>query len=272
MFFDLHTHTNFSDGIFTPKEIVLLSSNKGLNGIAITDHDTLSGIEPAIQASKSLNDFTVIPGIEFGCVYEDEEVHILGYFIDYNSSKIKKITKKLKHSRTKRGLDIIKKLENIGINISIDQVNQTLSDNNYIGRPHIARTLITNGYVYDMKEAFDKYLNRGQPAYAERYRLSIADTINLIHTVNGLAVLAHPGMLKKKSIIDYCIDLGIDGLEAIHPKHKKEDVLYMLNLAKKYNLFTTGGSDFHGDKTNEKSMLGKYYVNLNDIPTMKGRI
>ncbi len=270
--FDLHVHTNFSDGIFAPEEAVYLAFNKGLNGMAITDHDTIFGIEPAIQASKSLNDFIIIPGIEFGCVHKDEEVHILGYFIDYKSSEIINITNKLRESRLKRGVHIINKLNNMGINISLDQINQTLSNNDYIGRPHIARALIENGYVNNIQEAFNIYLDRGKPAYVERYRLSINDTINLIHRSNGLAVLAHPGILKQKGIIAYCINMGIDGLEAIHPKHNKENVLYMLNLAQKHNLFTTGGSDFHGDKTNGESPLGKYYINLNDISTMKGRV
>lgn len=272
MIFDMHTHTIFSDGIFTPEELVGLAFNKGLDGIAITDHDTISGIEPAIQACKNLNNFHIIPGIEFGCVHKDEEVHILGYFIDYKSSEIKKTSKKLRDSRIKRGQNIIKKLNNLEINITLDQINQTLSDNDYIGRPHIARILVEKGYVNNMNEAFSTYLDRGKPAYAERYRLNIKDTIDLIHKTNGLAVLAHSGILEQKKIIDYCINMGINGLEAIHPKHKRKDVLYILNLAKKHNLFITGGSDFHENQINGKSLLGKYYINLNDIMPMKGRI
>ncbi|HHV38523.1 MAG TPA: PHP domain-containing protein [Tepidimicrobium sp.] len=271
MIFDLHVHTNLSDGIFSPEEVVSLAVNEGLNGIAITDHDSTSGIEQAIQISKKFNDFIVIPGIEFGCVHEDEEVHILGYFIDYKSPKMRSVSHKLRKSRWERGLNIIDRLKAIDIDISYDRLKQTLANNDYVGRPHIARILVEAGYVNSIQEAFNIYLDRGKPAYVERYRLDIRDTIDLIHELHGLAVLAHPGILRQKKIIDHCIAMGIDGIEAIHPKHNSDDVYYLIDLAKKYNLFTTGGSDFHGDKENE-NLLGRYYVNLNDILEMRERI
>lgn len=271
MIADLHVHTTHSDGIFTPEEVVDLAYNKGLNAIAITDHDTISGIEPAIIRSQKYKNLYVIPGIEFSCTYLNEEVHLLGYFIDYRLSDIINVTKVLKEERYLRGVKIISKLNDIGINISVDEVKKNIKGS-LIGRPHIGRTLIEKKYVSSVEEAFNKYLGKNKPAYVERFKLEISETINLIHKANGLAVLAHPGLIKEKNIINDLIAKGIDGIEVIHSKHSHKDVLDNIDLADAYGLFKTGGSDFHGDKRNGEYILGSYYINLNHIEEMKGRI
>nr|WP_246566186.1 PHP domain-containing protein [Tissierella simiarum] len=269
--FDLHVHTNHSDGILSPERVVDLAVSKGLNGIAITDHDTITGIEIGINHSLKYKNFKVIPGIEFSSVFMNEEVHILGYFVNYDLSDIIDITDKLRSSRITRGLEIVEKINNLGMDLTIEEV-KAFSGEDYIGRPHIARALIKKGYVLTIKEAFEKYLDRGKSAYVERYKIAIEDTIDLIKKSGGISVLAHPGLLKNKDIIKYCISKGINGLECIHSKHKKEDVLYLLKVAKDNNLIITGGSDCHGDIIHGDTLLGKYYVNLDDIPQMKGRI
>lgn len=271
MRYDLHVHTNHSDGMFSPKRVVELANELGLNGIAITDHDTITGIEEAIEHSQNYDGFKVIPGIEFSCVYKNEEVHILGYFIDYRNPEIISITEKLKTARINRGIGIIEKLNNLGLKITIDEV-RAISGEDYIGRPHIARVLIANGYFSNIQEVFDKYLNRGKPAYVERYRMTIEDTITLIRNSGGIAILAHPGLLKSKNIIDHCISLGIDGLEYIHSKHGKSDMKQFLKIANKNSLIATGGSDCHGDLTEGSLLLGRYFVDINSIPEMKERI
>lgn len=271
MIFDLHVHTNSSDGLLSYKEVIDLSIKKNLNGISITDHDTISSIEPAIHYSKVINDFYVIPGIEFGCTYKNEEVHILGYFIDYKSYDIIEMIKKLKESRITRSYKMVENINDLGMELSIDEV-RTLTTGDYIGRPHIARALVRKGYINNFDEAFEKYIGFGKPAYAERFKLSIDKTIALIHKVGGIAILAHPGLLKNRNIIKYCISLGIDGLEVIHSKHNKKEIKYFLDIGKKYNLILTGGSDCHGKIIDGDYLLGKYYINLNNIPTMKGRI
>jgi len=272
MIFDLHTHTNYSDGLFSPKEVVDLAIKKGLDGIAITDHDTIDGIEPAIEYNNNLvNKIKIIPGIEFGCVYQDEEVHILGYFIDYESSKIINLSKELKENRINRSLKMIDKLNSMGLKISMEEI-KTLTQDDYIGRPHIARILIQKGYVDNMEKAFKLYLNRGQPGYVEKKSLSIDETIDFIHELNGLAILAHPGVLKNKDIIDYCIKMGIDGLEAIHSKHNKKDKDLLLEIGRKNNIIITAGSDCHGQIINGEYLLGKYYIDIDYIPLMKRRI
>lgn len=269
--FDLHIHTNHSDGMFSPSQVVDLAIEQGLNGIAITDHDTITGIEEAINHSLNYNDFKVIPGIEFSCVYRDEEVHILGYFIDYKDPNIINMTNRLKSARINRGLDIIKKINGLGLNLTIEEVKD-FSGDDYIGRPHIARALIKNGYVYTIQEAFDKYLNRGKPAYVERYKMTIEDTISLIKDGGGISILAHPGLLKDKSIVKHCISLDIDGIECIHSKHSRNDTKLFLGITNENRLIATGGSDCHGDLTGGTLLLGKYFIDIDSIPEMKERI
>ncbi|MCF6466295.1 PHP domain-containing protein [Clostridium sp. Cult2] len=271
MIFDLHVHTTFSDGLFTPEEVVNLAIKTGIDGIAITDHDTILGIESAVQYSKEVGNITVIPGIELGCIYEDEEVHILGYFIDYKGENIKKTTKKLIENRVVRGIKMIGKINNLGMELSLHEV-KALSKKDYIGRPHIARAMIKRGYISDVREGFDKFLNRGMPAYVEKDTLKLEEAMDLIHGSNGIAILAHPGILKNKDIIYHCIKKGIDGLEVIHSKHKEDDVAFLIEISKKYGLIMTGGSDCHGHKIDGNYLLGNYYININNIPIMKGRI
>ena len=272
MIFDLHIHTDYSDGLFTPKEVVDLAIKKNLNGIAITDHDTVDGIEPAMVYNNNLIDsIHIIPGIEFGCIYKNEEVHILGYFINYKSSKIINLSKELKKNRIDRSLKMINKLNTIGFKIEMDEI-EVLTKEGYIGRPHIAKILAQKGYVDNVNDAFRLYLNRGKPGYVEKRSLNINQTIDLIHELNGIAVLAHPGLLKDKTIINYCIQAKIDGLEAIHSKHNMKDVEFLLNIGEKNNLIVTAGSDCHGRILNGEYLLGKYYINLNSIPVMKRRI
>lgn len=167
---------------------------------------------------------------------------------------------------------MVKKLNELGININIEEVKR-LGENNYIGRPHIARVLIDKGYVADIPQAFHKYLGIGKLAYVDRYRITIKDTISLINDAGGFAVLAHPGLLKNKDIISYCISAGIQGLECFHPNHSKNDTKFLLNIANLSNLAITGGSDFHGDiNSNNRSSLGKYFVDLDIILQMEGMI
>ncbi len=271
MIFDLHVHTTYSDGLLTPNEVIDLAVKKGIDGIAITDHDTILGIEPAIQYSKRIDGIFIIPGIELGCVYGDEDIHILGYFIDYKSPDIIYETNRLKDDRILRGLKMIDKINALGMKLDPLEV-KSLAKNDYIGRPHIARALVKRGYVDSVQEAFEMYLNRGKQAFVERHTLSVKESIDLIHRLKGIAVLAHPGLLKNKKAIEYCIEKGIDGLEAIHSKHTKDNVKNILDIGNKHNLIITGGSDCHGEIINGEYLLGKYYINIDHISNMKGRI
>lgn len=264
---DLHIHTTFSDGSLTPNEIVKWASKKKVHAIAITDHDTVEGIKATIE-SAILYDIITIAGIEISCTMEEEEVHILGYFIDYEDNNLLNMTKLLKESRESRGEKIIEKLNYLGFEISLEDVYD-ISGTGVIGRPHIAKAMIKKEYVNTIEEAFEKYLNRNKPAYVERYKLSIEDGINLIHRAGGVAVIAHPGLVKSKKVIYEAIRLNVDGIEAIHSKHSEQDVIKYSEIGNKYNLIITGGSDFHGNYNNNVPVLGDYYIDYEQVILLK---
>lgn len=166
------------------------------------------------------------------------------------------------------------KLIELGLNISIEDVRE-FSSKNYIGRPHIARALVKKGYVENIQDAFEKYLELGKPGYIDRYKLSIGETILTIKNSGGIAVLAHPGILKNRDIIYYCIEKGIDGIECIHSKHTDSDTDYFMTIANDFGLIITGGSDFHGDAnkgTKNSALLGDYFIDINEISVFKERI
>lgn len=261
MKFDLHVHTNYSDGKFMPSRIIDLAIEKNLSGIAITDHDTVRGVQEALDYSNKYSDFEVIPGIELGCIFEDEEVHILGYFINHNYNELLEATEMLRINRVKRGLKIIEKLNRLNINVNVQEV-QDLSKEDFIGRVHIARALINRKYVSTISEAFEKYLNIDGPAYVERKMLSVKDSIGLVKKAGGVPILAHPGILKEKEkIIRYCIESGIEGIECVQSKHSSRDAISLAEIAKQNNLLITGGSDCHGEIVGSGLLLGNYYTN-----------
>lgn len=256
---DLHIHTTYSDGILSPKEVVEWAVKKNLTDIAITDHDTTQGVQEAIDASIPL-DINVIPGIELSCIEQGQEIHILGYYLDYKSPELKKFTKVLKYARESRNTDIIKKLNDLTIDISVEDVSAISKEGN-MGRPHIAKALIKKGIVDTVDGAFKIYLGRGKPAYVERFKLTIKEGIDLIHSLGGVAVIAHPGLVSDKKVINYALKQNIDGIEAIHCKHTDEQVEYYLNLAKELNVIATAGSDCHGYLNNGVPQLGEYFTN-----------
>ena len=256
---DLHIHTTYSDGILSPTEVVKWAVKKNLTDIAITDHDTTEGIEEAIDASVPL-DINVIPGIELSCLEQGQEVHMLGYFLDYKSPELKKFTQTLKMGRENRNIDILKKLKKMTIDISIEDVRAISKEGN-MGRPHIAKALIKKGIVDTIEGAFNIYLGRGKPAYVERFKVSVKEGIDFIHSLGGVAVIAHPGLVSDKKVLNYALKQNIDGIEAIHCKHTEEQIEYFTNLAKELNIIPTAGSDCHGYIDNGSPKLGEFFTN-----------
>lgn len=264
---DLHIHTTYSDGILSPSEVVGWAYKKNLTDISITDHDTIEGISEAIESSKEFN-INVIPGIELSCVEQGEEVHILGYFIDYKSKKIKGFTNTLKKAREDRNKKIIEKLNEMDIDITVNDVKEISKEGN-MGRPHIAKALIKKGLVDTIDGAFKIYLAKGRPAYVERYKVSVKEGIDLIHSLGGVVVVAHPGLINRTSVLNYVLKQDIDGIEAVHCKHDEEQKKYFLQLAKELNLIPTAGSDCHGYLDEGIPKLGEYYTNLDVAKLLK---
>lgn len=266
MIYDLHVHTSASDGALSPCQIVDLAIASAIQGIAITDHDTINGLEPAILY-KNENEFSIdiIPGIEMNTEAGEQEVHILGYYIDYHNSRLIKRLEEIRWARYERAQKMIHKLNGLGMSISFDQV-QDLAGGDLIGRPHIALALIKNNYVFSIAEAFNKYIGKGKPAYVNRYKFLPQEAIDLIKTVGGIPVLAHPGLIADEPVILDIIKLGIEGLEVYYPQHDENQIAKFLDLSRKYNLLVTGGSDYHGNSNeNFRNSLGCSFITHNLI-------
>ena len=251
MFADLHTHTTASDGTLTPAEVVYMAKGKGFSAIAITDHDTTNGLEEALAESVRQK-ITVIPGIELSTLQGDREIHLLGYFLDRHCRLLQDMLTKIIDARHNRAAEMVDRLIAMSINISLDQVKE-FAGTEFIGRPHIARALLENGYIEDISAAFsEEFIGRGGRAYVERFKLSPAEGIALLLKAEAVPVLAHPGYLSQgqpmdeSEIADLVFD-GLAGLEVYYSRHTPEQEGYYKKIAEKYQLLITGGSDCHSN-------------------------
>ena len=262
---DLHLHTDRSDGILSPEQIVIQANHNGLSTIAITDHDTLEGIKPALSAGKR-HDVEIIPGLELSSESEGEEIHILGYFIDWQKEQLLKRLYEFREARQIRALQIIDRLKQLGMDIQQSDVfHQT--DSNYVGRPHLAAALVKNGYVETISEAFQRFIGNNAPAYIPKKAFSPSEAINLILDAEGIPVLAHPTMIKR-DVLGELVSYGLMGIEAIHSYHTTQLSDYYCNLARQHNLLITGGSDYHGFE-NSKRVLGNVKIPYEYVEKLK---
>ena len=247
---DLHIHSTHSDGLFSPAEIVAMAARSNDTvAIAITDHDTVSGIEDAIHCGREMN-IEVIPGIEISSWHRDTSMHILGYGFRYDDGQLIRQLKLLQEGRETRNSKILENLNRLGIKVEPDELIR-YSPYGQTGRPHIARLLVDKGVTKSVDLAFKHYLGRGAAAYAERFRFSVRDAIAIIREAGGVAVLAHPGCLDPslRSIEPLLKDLrraGLEGVEVYYPSHSRKAVKALMNMARDLDLLMTGGSDFHG--------------------------
>ena len=268
---DLHIHSNVSDGILTPEEIVELALKKGLAAISITDHDSIDGIDPGFKAIGGRR-LELVPGIEFSSRFEGsektEEIHVLGYYIDYHSLRLKELLDEMVCSRQNRAVQIVENLKNAGIDIPLSEI-KTASGNEIIGRPHIADVMIAHGYVTSRTEAFKNYLIKGKPGYSERYKPEFAEVVKLIKELGGVPVLAHPGIIENQKDIGTLIEQGVMGLEAFHSKHTSFDTQKFMQIAQARKILITGGSDCHGPSNGYPPMLGNVTVEYKYLEQLK---
>ncbi len=241
---DLHIHSTASDGTLTPEEIVAEAIRIGLSAIAITDHDTVDGIEPALAAAECTG-LAVLPAVEISTDVEDTEVHILGYYIDYRDATLLALLYRIRENRQERARKMVDKLDQLGVSISYEAVRAQAGAGS-VGRPHVAAALVEAGCVGSQNEAFARYLRRGRPAYVPRYKLTPEEAVEQIRAAGGLAVLAHPGLVKRDGIIDQLLGYGLGGVEAYHVNHSAADVEKYRQMAMSRGLIVTGGTDSHG--------------------------
>lgn len=257
---DLHIHSTASDGKYSPAAIVRKAAEIGLKVISITDHDSIDGILPAIEAVKNFPDLMFIPGVEISTDLADGEAHILGYFIDYTSRDLKKELERFRNSRLGRGQRMVAKLGELGIDIDWARVQEIAGDG-AIGRPHIAQALLEKGYIKKFEEAFDKYIGHGGPAYVEREKVTPEEAVSLVLRAKGLPVLAHPFTIKDPEAMVISLKAaGLIGIEAYYKDNTPEQTEATLELAQKYELIPTGGTDYHGIGTSNEVMIGRVEV------------
>ena len=246
---DLHTHTNFSDGSYSPTELVAHANELGIDILAITDHDTTAGLPEALEAIENLP-LELIPGIELSAQFHNREMHILGYFIDLNDLQFQARLEALRATRSVRISNILDRLHGMGMDLSLAEV-EAASGTGTIGRPHIAQVLIAKGYVKNMKEAFEQLLGSRGKAYVQREVPEAEEIIRWITDAGGIPVLAHPyweGFNKEDSAkaCQTLVDQGLQGLEVFYGTFSARHISFNLGLARRFDLLMTGGSDFHG--------------------------
>lgn len=263
---DLHIHSTESDGELTPSEIVNEAEKIGLNTIAITDHDSVEGVSEALDAAVGKN-VTVVPGIELSTTYNNLEIHILGYCMDIDNKELREETHRIIGERKIRAQKIIHKLKNLGVHLSFSRVRE-IAGGNVIGRPHIALAMIEKGYISSMQQAFTpKYFDNEGRAFVDRYKISPKRAFKLIQDAGGVAVVAHPGLSYRgigldEEDIKKLIEDGLEGIEVYHSAHDNQHKIQYLQIADRYNLLITGGSDFHGKSHREGSRIGS--IKLDD--------
>ena len=245
---DLHVHTTASDGTASPAEAVELAKAAGLSAIAITDHDTVSGYAEAAEAGKALG-VEVIPGIEISTKY-GRAVHILGYYIDPDSDKLAPVLEWVVRDRDERNRKMAGLMAADGLPVSYEEMHRRFGA--VIGRPHFAEVLVELGLAKDVRDAFDRYVEKGQKYYLPRNFLSIERSVEIIREAGGIPVLAHPFQYKLeeaglRELIEHCMESGLKGIECRYSGYSTEQSKYLSRLAEEYGLIKTGGSDFHGE-------------------------
>jgi hypothetical protein len=251
---DLHLHTTASDGVLSPSEIVRYAKAKGLQAIAITDHDTVEGCEEGLIEGEKIG-FEVIPGIEISAEHSPGSMHILGFFLDIHHPLLNERLAYLQKARAERNPKIVEKLNRLGINITFEEVVKA-SGGGQVGRPHFANVLLEKKYVRSFPEAFDRFLKKGAPAYVDKLRFTSKEALHFINEAKGVAVLAHPntlgmnGYLELEKLILKLVEEGLKGIEVYYPEHSAAEVAQYKTLAERYGLLATGGTDYHGIEKN----------------------
>jgi len=269
-FADLHIHTFYSDGTSSPQEVVDQAKESGLGAVAITDHDTFDGVEPAKESAKAVG-LEVICGIELSSQWQGKDIHILGYFFGAPNALLKEEIEKMRGARMERMKMMIEKLKALGMkDIDFEKDFQQLPTSS-LGRPHLAMVLKERGHVATIPEAFEKYLAEGCCAYVDKFKITPFEAIALIRQSGGVAVMAHPMVTGKDELIPSFVEAGLRGIEVYYPNHSEVTTQYYEGIVKKHNLIATGGSDAHG-KAKTNTFIGKMRVPYDVVEKLKAEI
>lgn len=264
MFADLHVHTYFSDGTFSPAEVLAEAKKCGLAAIAITDHDAVDGIDLARGLAC---DCEVLTGIELTAEANGQEIHILGYLLDHRDAAFLDMLKEMRQVRVKRIYEMCKKLKKCGLALEPEEVF-SLAKGGSVGRLHVARALFGKGLVFSIADAFQRFIGDRGPAYVGKFKMSPKEAIQWIKKTKGIPVLAHPYMLSDRTLIVDFVKAGIMGIESYYPEHSNYQAEEFIKIAQKYDLLITGGSDCHG-KAKEDVRIGKVKLPYEYVEKLK---
>jgi len=261
---DLHTHSSASDGQYTPAELVRLAKKRGIEVLALTDHDTTGGLEEALEAGRREN-LTVLRGIELGA-REYRNLHILGYGFSPDAPGLAGLCRRLKEGRDERKYRIIDFLKEEGVPVSLDEV-EALAGGDVIARPHFARAMVQYGYVKTTREAFDRYLDTDEYQRISRFKADARTCVEALKDAEGRVSLAHPYQVgldntALEALVRRLAGWGLDAIECFYPRHTPEQTAFYRRLAEKYHLHITGGSDFHGERTKPNIGLASWELDL----------
>ncbi len=269
MFADLHLHTNFSDGTYTPEELALQAARHGLSGVALTDHDTVEGCTRMAAACAQAG-LEFIPATELTAELDGNELHLLGYFVDTQNPKLLHEMARFQNVRQNRIREMVARLNEQEIPLQAEVVF-ALANCRSPGRPHVGRALVQGGFCASMDEAFERFLKKNRPAWVPKFKISARDAIELIHQAGGLAVMAHPGLNRTDEIIPELVAAGLDGIECFHTKHSASQAGRYTRMAKEFDLAITGGSDCHG-LSKGKPLIGTVRLPYEHVERLKAAL
>jgi predicted metal-dependent phosphoesterase TrpH len=274
---DLHAHTTASDGSLSPRQLVELAKKSGITTLGITDHDTVDGIDEARRTGKE-QELDIVPGLEFSAEYEPGTMHILAYEIDPAYRPLLDELAKRRHDRDERNPKIIRVLQGLGVDITIEEV-AAAAGGDVVGRPHIGKVLVEKGYAASVSDAFARYLDKNRPAFVRQEKIAPARAIELITKAGGVATLAHPYQTKLMAdslerLVEQLVEQGLQGIEVYYSRHTPEMIRHYRSIARHYDLVETGGSDFHGAPKPDIRLgtgLGNLKVPQDILPRLRER-
>ena len=266
---DLHSHTIASDGTYTPRELVQEAARRGVRVLAITDHDSTEGLADAMDEAAKRRPLEIVPGVEINCDVEGAEIHILGYYMDYEAPWFQAFCREQREERRQRVYHLAERLGSLGMPIEPEEVFALVREGS-AGRPHVAQVMVKRGYVKSVREAFDKYLASGRPGHVPRKKLAPAEAVRLIRKAGGVPVFAHPGLAGRDELIPGLIEAGMMGIECYYPEHSAAQRAGYIQICKERDLVATGGSDFHGPKVRAAN-LGSPAVPLSAWEELKAK-
>jgi predicted metal-dependent phosphoesterase TrpH len=266
---DLHSHTTASDGARSPRELVRLAARHGVRVLAVTDHDSTSGLPEAIDEAAH-HGIEIVPGLEINCDVPGAEIHVLGYCVDWQAEWFEAFLAEQRAERTARVHRIVERLTELGVPLTAEEVFAICKEGSP-GRPHVAQAMIKRGYVKSVREAFDRYLRAGGPANVPRRRLTPIEAVAVIRRAHGVPVLAHPGLADRDALIPELVQAGLAGIETYYPEHSAGQIEAYRALCRTHDLVATGGSDYHGPHTGRASTLGSPHVPLDVWHELRNR-